>query len=91
MADAPPLEEFSWANARIIERINVCLSFVSLVACVLVLCAYRGLREIRSFAFRLVAWMALSDALLAAVNLLGDPANPDTWIGGSPVLCSVQA
>lgn len=62
------------SDAALLRTVNVAASMVSLFASLLVCFSYLRWSELRSFAFRLVFFLVLSDALYALGNLLNDPA-----------------
>ncbi len=85
------VQDMSWADAKVLEAINVWLSIPSFLGSLFVLICYWKFRELRNFAFHMVSCMALSDLFFSVANLLGDTHNPHTWMGASHTLCGVQA
>eukprot|EP00457_Paulinella_chromatophora_P007114 gb/GEZN01007134.1/.p1 GENE.gb/GEZN01007134.1/~~gb/GEZN01007134.1/.p1 ORF type:complete len:388 (+),score=69.85 gb/GEZN01007134.1/:128-1291(+) len=85
-------EKFTTDQTAVLEKINVVLSVFSFLGSVFILFCFWKLKDVRSFVFQLVFWVALSDTFYSVGNFLGDAGgNQDTHVGASNALCTVQA
>lgn len=86
------MSNFTDEQARVLEHINVIVSVFSFVGSTFILWAFWKLRDVRSFVFQLVRWVAFSDVGYSIGNFLGDAGgNSETHIGASQGLCTFQA
>ncbi len=81
--------EFSDEDANLLGRINTAMAVFSLIGSSLSIICYIRFKELRSFAFKLILMLAISDWWNAVGNMIGDGAglNADS---GSPK-CQFQA
>eukprot|EP00808_Paulinella_micropora_P012216 g65911.t1 len=84
--------DFTVEQTAILEDISVTLSVFSFIGCLFIIFFYWKLREVRSFVFELVFWVAVSDAGFSIGKFLGDAGgNENTHLGASNALCVAQA
>lgn len=86
------MSSFTDEEARVLENINVSVSVFSFIGSTFIVWAFWKLRDVRSFVFQLVRWVAFSDVGYSIGNFLGDAGgNSETHVGASPGLCTFQA
>lgn len=84
--------DYTVAQSLALDQANVITSVVSMAGSLFIVFCYIYLKELRTFAFKLVLMMSLSDIMFSVGNFLGD-AGGDSKISGSAnaSLCQFQA
>jgi hypothetical protein len=84
--------EFTVEEDIQLETANAITSVVSILGSLFIIGCFLKLKELRSFAFRLVVMVSVSDVLFSLGNFLGDAGgNPETHLGANYGLCMVQS
>lgn len=84
--------DFTIAEQGNLEIANVTTSSFSLIGSLFIIIIYLRVRELRSFAFRLVFLTAIADFFFSLGGLLGDAGgNPETFVGANTELCLFQS
>lgn len=78
-------------QSKALEQANVVTSIISLTGSFFIIFCYFYLKELRTFAFKLVLMMCISDVFYSIGNCLGDAGGGDTHIGSSNGLCTFQS
>lgn len=74
-----------------LEMANVVVSILSILGSIFIITCYIYLRDLRTFAFRLVFMVAVSDVFYSLGLFLGDAGGSASHLGASPALCTLQA
>lgn len=83
--------EFTNAQSLTLEQANVGTSVISILGSGFIIFCYFYLKELRTFAFKLVLFVSISDVGYSIGNFLGDAGGSDTHLGSSEGLCQFQA
>lgn len=79
-------------EALLLENINVVMSSLSICGSFFIIFCYFKFQGLRTFAFQLVLFVSISDAIAAIGYFLGDSGgNADTHLGASDFLCQFQS
>lgn len=86
---------FTTEEAANLEHANFVTSLISFLGSLFIMLVYtqhRAVKELRTFAFRLVFFTAVADFFLSIGGMLGDAGGSETtYFGATPGLCLFQA
>eukprot|EP00462_Mataza_sp_D1_P018222 CAMPEP_0175143112 /NCGR_PEP_ID=MMETSP0087-20121206/13232_1 /TAXON_ID=136419 /ORGANISM="Unknown Unknown, Strain D1" /LENGTH=293 /DNA_ID=CAMNT_0016427107 /DNA_START=14 /DNA_END=895 /DNA_ORIENTATION=+ len=83
--------DFTPEQSSTLEWANVALSVVSIMGSGFIVFCYFYLKDLRTFAFRLVLMVSISDIFYSIGNFFGDAGGGDTHLGASDGFCQFQA